>query len=98
MVLAVPITPQVPAWLGRGGQHRRYSAGKAGRVLGRTVGASSSFSEAMSSTSIVPARNLAQLLRQSVQAPTRTPLKLPGIMGPVTRWTAGLLAEMAPMS
>jgi hypothetical protein len=52
----------------------------------------------MSSTSSVPARNRAQLLLQSVHAPTRTPWKLPGIMGPVTRWIRGLLAEMPPMS
>lgn len=63
-----------------------------------TVGASSSLMEAISSMSMVPARNLAQLLRQSVHAPILTPLWLPGIMGPVTRWKMGLLAEMPPMS
>ena len=61
MVLAVPITPQVPA-----------------------VGASSSLRAEISSMSIVPARNFAQLLRQSVQAPTLVPLCDPGIIGPVT--------------
>ncbi len=47
---------------------------------------------------MAPARNFAQLFRQSVQAPIRVPWKLPGIIGPVTRWTMGLFAEMPPIS
>ena len=67
-------------------------------VVVLTVGASSSFRAEMSSISIFPARKLAQLFLQSVHAPTRTPLWLPGIIGPVTRCSTGLLAEMAPIS
>lgn len=52
----------------------------------------------ISSMSIVPARNEAQLFRQSVQAPSLTPRWLPGIIGPVTRWKMGLFAEMPPIS
>lgn len=90
-MLAVPMTPQVPA--SRPIQ-RRDGRGKAGLL---TVGANSSFSSPISSISMAPARYLAQLLRQSVQAPMRVPRWLPGIMGPVKRWMAGLFADMAPM-
>ena len=52
---------------------------------------------AISSTSMLPALYAAQLLRQSVQAPIRVPLLLPGIMGPVMSGMMGLSAEMPPM-
>ena len=39
-----------------------------------------------------------QKRRQSVQAPRRSPLWRPVIIGPVTSWIAGLLAEAAPIS
>ena len=52
----------------------------------------------MVSASIPPARWRAHSLRQSVQAPRRSPLKCPVIIGPVTSRTAGLPALAAPMS
>jgi hypothetical protein len=48
--------------------------------------------------SIWPARNAAQLLRQSVQAPKRFPAWLPGIIGPVINGRTGLLAEIPPIN
>jgi hypothetical protein len=52
----------------------------------------------MSSISISFARKAAQLLRQSVQAPMRPPLKLPGIIGPVIKGNTGLLADIPPIN
>ena len=75
MVLAVPITAQVPA-----------------------VTAKRPSTSAISSASTAPARYLAQKPRQSVQAPSRWPLCRPVLIGPVTSWMAGRLAEAAPMS
>jgi hypothetical protein len=93
IVLAVPITPHVPAC--EGISHKRLDAELQDL---HTVGASSSLMADISSMSIVPARYLAQLLRQSVQAPTLVPLCEPGIIGPVTNCTIGLLAEMPPIN
>ena len=67
------------------------------RSAGLTVGASASLSDAISSTSKFPARNEAQLFLQSVQAPMRFPLWLPGIIGPVTRGSIGLFADSPPI-
>ena len=75
MVLAVPITAQVPA------------------VVARRPSTWS-----ISARSTVPARYLPQKLRQSVQAPRRCPRWRPVLIGPVTSWMAGRLAEAAPMS
>ncbi len=86
MVLAVPMTPHVPDWGRRMISARTRVAGQVGRVASSksgslTVEASSSFRLAMSSMSMVPALYWAQLLRQSVQAPTRVPRKEPGHHG-----------------
>ena len=43
-------------------------------------------------------RYSAQNLLQSVQAPRRSPLYLEVIIGPPTNWTAGRLAETAPIN
>ena len=75
MVLAVPITAQVPA------------------VVARRVSTC-----LISTASTSPARNLPQKHRQSVQAPRRSPLWRPVIIGPVTSWMAGRPAEAAPIS
>ncbi len=75
MVLAVPITAQVPA------------------VVARLPSISS-----ISSRLTSPARKRAQKRRQSVQAPSRSPRHGPVIIGPVTSWIAGTLAEAAPIS
>jgi hypothetical protein len=61
MVLAVPMTAQVPA------------------VVARCCSTS-----VTSSRLISPARNWAQNLRQSVQAPVRSPRWRPVIIGPAT--------------
>ena len=52
----------------------------------------------ISSASTSPARYLAQNRRQSVQAPSRSPLCRPVIIGPPMSWMAGRSAETAPMS
>jgi hypothetical protein len=70
IVLAVPITPQVPIY--RGSICQSFVAllsNPEKLVWQHTVGASSSLIAEISSTSISPARNEAQLLRQSVHAP-----------------------------
>ena len=74
IVLAVPITPQVPI-----------------------VGTSWLFASAMAASSRSPARYCAHSRRQSVQAPTRSPKKLPVSIGPLTSWTKGSLALSAPI-
>ena len=75
IVLAVPITAQVPA-----------------------VTESRPSTCWISAASTEPARNFCQKLRQSVQAPRRWPLWRPVIIGPVTSWIAGRLADAAPIS
>jgi hypothetical protein len=75
IVLAVPITMQVPA-----------------------VGHSFSSISPISRSSISPPRYRPQKRRQSVQAPSRSPLWSPVIIGPVTVSTAGTFALAAPIS
>ena len=53
---------------------------------------------AISIVSTSPARYLPQKRRQSVHAPSRSPLWRPVIIGPVTSWIAGLFADTAPIS
>ena len=69
MVLAVPITPQVP-----------------------TDGTSRSFATSISSSLMRPPRNSPHSLRQSVQAPSTSPLKWPTSIGPTGSTMAGLSA------
>ena len=75
MVLAVPITMQVPA-----------------------VGHSFSSISPISRASISLPRYLPQKRRQSVHAPSRSPLWSPVIIGPVTISTEGTFALAAPIS
>ena len=75
IVLAVPMTAQVPA------------------VVAKRPSITS-----ISSRSTSPARYLPQNWRQSVQAPNRSPLWRPVIIGPVTSCTAGMLADAAPIN
>jgi hypothetical protein len=75
MVLAVPMTMQVPA-----------------------VGANWLLTASISAASISPPRYMPQKRRQSVQAPRRSPLWLPVIIGPVTTTRAGTLALAAAIS
>ena len=75
MVLAVPMTMQVPA-----------------------VGANWPLTSSISAASISPPRYLPQKRRQSVQAPRRSPLWLPVIIGPVTTASAGTLALAAAIN
>ena len=75
MVLAVPITMQVPA-----------------------VGASRSLTFSISASSKVPARYWPQRRRQSVQAPSTSPLKWPTSIGPTGSTIAGTSALAAAIS
>ena len=75
MVLAVPITMQVPL-----------------------VGASRSLTFSMSVSEKVPARYWPHRRRQSVQAPSTSPLKWPTSIGPTGSTTAGRSALAAAMS
>ncbi|CEG08767.1 hypothetical protein BN961_02186 [Afipia felis] len=52
----------------------------------------------ISRSSTVPARYCAQKRRQSVQAPSRSPLWRPVIIGPPTSWIAGRPADSAPIN
>ena len=52
----------------------------------------------MPSLSTLPARCMPQKRRQSVQAPSRSPWNMLGIIGPTICWTAGTSAEAAPIN
>ena len=63
-----------------------------------TVGTSASLASDISSSVSLSALKSPQRRRQSVQAPTRSPRKLPVLIGPVTSWTKGILALSAPIT
>jgi hypothetical protein len=73
IVLAVPITPQVPAYILSELTQMDYDS-LVEATEGHTDGASSSLTAEISSTSMSPALNAAHLFLQSVQAPIRAPL------------------------
>ncbi len=62
------------------------------------VGARRPLSTSISASSIWPARCWPQRRRQSVQAPSTSPLWWPTSIGPVISWIAGTSALTAPMS